>query len=90
MRNETLLSLLDVIQDLTIGYRECAQKIYAAEFIMVDYPDAFGKYLRAKTAVMTGQAGMGLESERWNESAGRIEKEVSELRKKLLQNPDGG
>jgi hypothetical protein len=84
MRDETLLCLLDVLDGLTAGYRECAQRIYAAEYVLTQ-EKMYGAYVQARKRVMSGEPGLGLETERWNESAAHIEKVLAELRKQLLR-----
>jgi hypothetical protein len=105
MRDETLLSLLDVIDgmrrvldELTSGYQECAQKIYSAELALLEEQEQpvvtklCANYFQTKRRVMSGALGTGVESEKWNESNARaqtalknIETGIAELRKKLLR-----
>jgi len=95
MRDETLLNLLDVLDALALGYKECAQKIYAAEYALSEQNDSefgpklYSAYLQTKTKVFSGKPGLGLESERWNESAEGIETTLALLRRKLSQSLDG-
>jgi hypothetical protein len=94
MRNETLLSLLDVLDELALGYKECAQKIYAAENALLEQQDSevapklCSSYFQIKRRVMSGEPGLGTESERWNESAEGIETALATLRRKLSQSLD--
>lgn len=87
MRDETLLSLLDVLDGLAVGYRDCAERIYAAELVSTQ-EKLYGEYVQTRNKVRAGEMSLGLESERWNESAARIERVLGELRKKLSQSLD--
>ncbi len=84
MRDQTLLSLLDVLEALAAGYKDCAQRIYAAESVLIQ-EKRYRDYAQLRNQLREGKQGLGVESERWNESALHIEKVLAELRKKLLQ-----
>src|SRR5712675_2372998 len=94
MRDDTLLNLLDVLDALALGYKECAQKICAAEYALSEQMDSavapklYSAYLRTKRRVMSAESGLGLESERWNESVEGIETTLATLRRKLSQSLD--
>src|SRR5229473_3053083 len=91
MNDEILLGFLNVLEALLVGYRECAQKIYAAEYVLSDEKGSetaakmYGSYIQTRARVMGGQPGLGLETERWNESGERVQQSLAELRKKVFQ-----
>jgi hypothetical protein len=87
MRNQTILGLVDVLDELVAGYRDCAERIYAAEQVLTQHK-MYGEYVRTRNSVKAGESGFGVESERWNESASHVEKVLAELRKKLTRNPN--
>jgi len=89
MRDATVLALVDVLAGLAAGYKECAQKIYAAEYVLLDERGFDRKaYVQMRARVMAGEPGLGLESEKWNVLAERIETTLAELRKELSRNLD--
>jgi hypothetical protein len=91
MRDETVFALVEVLEVLTAGYKDCAQKICAAENALSDERGSeivtkMNKaYIQMKKRVASGDAELGLETEKWNESASGIEKVLAGIRKELSQ-----
>lgn len=91
MRDEIAVALVDALDDLATGYKECAQRIYAAEYVLLDEPGIGGltkinkAYLQMKARVIAGEPGLGLETERWNELAKRVELTLTRAGKELSQ-----
>ena len=95
MRDEAVLALVGVLEVLTAGYKDCAQKIYAAETVLLDErgSETVAKinkaYIQMKKRVASGDSQLGLETERWNASALGIEKALADIRKELSRNRGG-
>ena len=89
MQNQTLLSLLDVLEGLTAGYRDCAERIYAAEYVLTQ-EKLYGEYVQTRSRVKMGDPTLGLGSEGWIESSEGILKALATLRGKLSQSLDEG
>jgi hypothetical protein len=87
--------LIDVLENLSVGYKDCAQKICAAENALSDErgSEIVAKmnkaYVQMKKRVASSDPQLGLETERWNELASRIETTLAVLRKELSQNHGG-
>lgn len=92
MTDENVLVLLDVLDGLAEGYRECAQNIYAMQRALSDEGSessmrVYAHYLRVKVKVAAGAKGLDLENEKWRQSVLRIETMLAGFRQELSENP---
>jgi hypothetical protein len=92
MTDETLLILLDVLDGLADGYRECAQKMHLMERALAEEGSdsslkLYAHYLRVKTKV--DSVAKIQKTEPWHTSALRIETMLAGLREECARNRGG-